>query len=318
MERAYREDELLDATIVDSEGYVYGRVEKISINEDEIVLLAYEEKPDVRTTIDMKSLVDALLQDIKMDMGSKFRRVTQLDILQENVRKELGLKLTEKLTEEHYQKYAERLNVPIPQTKTSVDRKEQKGTVSLSEVKTMKITVIGKEKSMKLIKIIMLNEPKEATFRKIPTQKEVPYRSTDVLRDKLVLDSEGKALGYVDSVVLFQDMPGIRIYISKVSGQVSLGMLARYLEESGKSDVAALLRKHFMEYPDSHRYTVSMDELDDFMQQTRVSFSLPETAMTSKGTREFVADIPWREVSKIGDVVLLKSTYSDLRSKGYF
>jgi len=317
MERAYREDELLDATIIDSEGYVYGKVEKISITEDEIVLLAYEEKPDVKTMVDTSNLKETLLKDVRTSLGLKLRGVTPNDTLTENIRKELGLRLDERLSDEHYQKYAERLSLPVPLTKATVDRREEKGTVTLNEVKTMKVTVIGKEKWTKAIKIILLHEPKEAVFRKIPVQKKVPYRSTDVLKDKLVLDSDGKALGYLDSVVLFQDMPGIRVYVSKVSGQVSLNLLARYLEESGKSDAAALLRKHFADYPDSHRYTLSLDELDDFMHSTKLSFVLPENAITNQGTRDFVADIPWNEIHKIGDVVLLKSPMTELRSKGY-
>ena len=317
MERAYREDELLDATIIDSEGYVYGKVEKISITEDEIVLLAYEEKPDVKTMVDTSNLKETLLKDVRTSLGLKLRGVTPNDTLTENIRKELGLRPDERLSDEHYQKYAERLSLPVPLTKATVDRREEKGTVTLNEVKTMKVTVIGKEKWTKAIKIILLHEPKEAVFRKIPVQKKVPYRSTDVLKDKLVLDSDGKALGYLDSVVLFQDMPGIRVYVSKVSGQVSLNLLARYLEESGKSDAAALLRKHFADYPDSHRYTLSLDELDDFMHSTKLSFVLPENAITNQGTRDFVADIPWNEIHKIGDVVLLKSPMTELRSKGY-
>lgn len=317
MERAYREDELLGATIIDSEGYVYGKVEKISITEDEIILLAYEEKPDVKTVVDADNLKETLLKDVKKSIGLKLRGITPNDTLTENIRKELGLRLDEKLSDEHYEKYAERLSLPLPLTKATIDRREEKGTVTLNEVKTMKVTVIGKEKWTKTVKVILLHEPREAVFRRIPVQKKVPYRNTDVLKDKLVLDSDGKALGYVDSVVLFQEMPGIRVYVSRVSGQVSLSMLARYLEESGKSDAAGLLRKHFADYPDSHRYTLTLDELDDFMNSTKISFVLPENIITNQGTRDLVADIPWDAINKIGDVVLLKSTLTDLRSKGY-
>lgn len=317
MERAYREDELLDATIIDSEGYVYGKVGKINITEDEIILLAYEEKPDVKTVADINSLRETLLKEVKPSLGLKLRGITANDILTESIRKELALDPDGKINDEHYQKYAERLSLPVPMTKAAADRIEEKGTVSLSEVRTMKVTVIGKEKWTKAVKVVLLHEPKEAVFRRIPIQKKVPYRSTEVLKDKLVLDSEGKALGYLDSVVLFQDMPGIRVYVSKVSGQVSLAMLSRYLEETGKSDAAALLRKHFADYPDSHRYTLTLDELDDFMHSTKISLTLPEDAISNQGTRDFVADIPWNEIQKIGDVILLKSTLTELRSKGY-
>lgn len=317
MERAYREDELLGATIVDSEGYIYGKVEKVSITEDEVVLFAYEDKPDVKTVADIVGLKEELLKGVKTTFGSKMRRATVLEVLIDNIRKDLGLGLDEQLSDEHYLKYAERMGVAIPRVKATVERKEQKGTVSLSEIKTIRITVLGKEKGTRVIKVILLEEPKEAAFRRIPIQEKVPYRSTDVIKDKLVLDSEGNALGYVDSVVLFQGMPGVRVYVSKISGQVSLSLLARYLDESGKSDAAALVRKQFLEHPETHRYTVELEELEDFMRKKKLSFRLPDKVMASQGSRDFVADIPWKAVQKIGDVLLLKSTLADLRSKGY-
>jgi sporulation protein YlmC with PRC-barrel domain len=62
---------------------------------------------------------------------------------------------------------------------------------------------------------------------------------------------------------------------------------------------------------------LTLDELDDFMNSTKISFVLPENVITNQGTRDLVADIPWDAINKIGDVVLLKSTLTDLRSKGY-
>ena len=316
MERAYREDELVDATIIDSEGYIYGKVEKINIGENEIVVLAYEGKPDVKTVADLVSLKSDLLKGVQLSFGSKMRRMTPEDILTESIRKELGLSLDGRLNDEHYLKYAERMGVSVPMVKATVERKEQKGNVSLNEIKTVRITVIGKEKGTKVIKIILLRKPKEAEFRKIPIQTKVPYRSTEIIKDKLVLDVEGNALGYVDSVVLFQGMPGIRVYVSKMSGQASLSLLARYLDESGQSNAAALVRKHLLD-PESHRYTATTDELEDFMREKKLSFRLPDNVIGSQDAREFVADFPWDEIQKIGDIVLLKSTLTDLRSKGY-
>lgn len=317
MERAYREDELIGAAIIDSEGYIYGKVEKININEDEIVVLAYEGKPDVKTVVDVPSLKESLLKNVKTTFGLKVRRVTPEEVLVENIRKEFGLGLDEQLSDEHYMKYAERMGFEVPQIKATLERKEQKGNVSLSEIKTIKITVIGKEKGTKVIKVILLRKPKEAEFRKVPIQAKVPYRSTELIKDKLVLDAEGNALGFVDSVVLFQGNPGIRVYVSKMSGQVSLTLLTKYLEEVGQSNAAAQVRKHLLER-EAHRYTATMEELEDFMHKMKLNFRLPEKVIGSQDTRELVADIPWSEIQKIGDVVLLKSTLTDLRSKGLF
>lgn len=316
MERAYREDELLDATIVDSEGYVYGKVERINISENNVVLLAKEEKPDARTVADLNGLKEILLRDVKTPFGPRLSRATPIDMLAEKVRKELGLGAEEKLGDEHYIKYAERIGVSVPRVKATVARKEQKGTVNLNEVKTIRLTVIGKEKETRLIKIILLGEPKEAVFRKIPIQEKVPYRSSEVLKDRLVLDAEGNALGYVDSVVLFQDMLGIRIYVTKIGGQVNLTLLTKFLEEIGQSEAAELVEKHF-ENQKSSRNIVEVEELESFMREKSLAFRFPERVVASQGIREFVADIPWDAIGKIGDVVLLKSKSTDLRSKGY-
>ena len=187
--------------------------------------------------------------------------------------------------------------------------------MSLSEIKTIRITVIGKEKGTKVIKVVLLRKPKEADFRKIPIQTKVPYRSTELIKDKLVLDTEGNALGYVDSTVLFQGTLGIRVYISKASGQVSLTLLNHYLEEVGQSNVANQVRKHLLG-PETRRYTATIEEVEDFMHKMKLNFRLPEKVIGSQDARELVADIPWSEIQKIGDVVILKSTLTDLRSKG--
>jgi len=316
VERAYREDELLDALVIDSEGYVYGKVGKIKISEDEVLLLVNEYKPDVKTVVDVASLKEELLKGAKKNFGSRLRRMTLSDILAKDVRKDLGLGLDDQLADEHFLKYAERLGIPIRYTKVASERKDQKGAVSLNEIKTIKTTVIGREKGTTVIRVILLREPKEAAFRGIPVQENAPYRSTEAVKDKLVLETNGQALGYVDSVVLFDSMPGIRVYVSKTGGLVNLSLLTRYLEESGQSDVADLMRKQLMN-PELNRYNAEIEEVEDFMRQTRLSFRVPEKIISSHHTREFVADIPWNNIHKIGDVILLKSTLTDLRSKGY-
>ncbi len=317
MERAYREDELQEATIIDSEGYIYGKVEKVDIEEDKIVLRAYESRPDVKTVVDLNGLKTELLNNVEVTLTTKLQRLSPADLLTKNIKKELGLGFNEPVMDQHIINYAERLGIAIPQTKASVERKEPKGIVSLGEVKAMKISVVERQEGTEVTKVILLHEPKEATFRKIPIQERVPYRNTDAIKDKLILDADGAVLGYVDSVVLFQEKPGIRVFSSKKTGQVSLGLLNKYLEETGKPDVATLLRRHFEQSLGAYHYTIKKEDVEDFMNKMKLTFTLPEKIMTSSYVREFVADIPWDEVYKIGDVVLLKSTLSDLQSKGY-
>jgi len=317
MERAYREDELLDSVVIDSEGYIYGKVGKIIVKEDEICLSIYETKPDERTVVDVDALKEELLKRVKLTFTAKLQRLLSFEVLTQNIRKEFGLKPEEPLIDQHYIKYSERLGIGIPYKKATEERKEPKGIVTLGEVKTMRISTIGSKERSTAIKVILLHEPKEARFRKIPVQKTVPYRSTETLRDKLVIDLEGLAVGYVDSIVLFRHMPGIRIYTSKPTDSVSLSWLFRYLEKMDRPDIIEALKKYFGMESSSHVYNVKMDDLEDFMRKTKLTFKVPDSVLFDQHVKEFITDIPWDVVHKIGDVILLGLTLSELKSKGY-
>lgn len=317
MERAYREDELTDALIVDSEGYIYGKVERIEVKEDEIDLRVYESKPDERTIADIDTIKEELLKRVNLTFASKLQRLSSSEVLAQDIRKELGLKLEEPLTDQHYMKYAEGHGIEILHKKVAEERKEPKGTINLHEVKTIKITTIGTGERAVVTKIILLHEPKEAKFRKIPLQKEITYRRPEILRDKLVIDSSGLAVGYVDSIVLFHDTPGIRIYTSKPTDSVSLSWLFQYLEESGRPDIKESIKKYFGTESGFHVYRVTMDDLEEFMKKTKTNFKVPEKVFIEQRVKEFLMDIPWEMISRIGDVVLIRLTLSELKSKGY-
>ncbi len=312
MERAYREDELLEATIIDSEGYIYGKVQKIEVQEEKINLVVYESKADSRTTIDVDLLKIELLKDLQLPIGARIQGLRPTEILVENIKKELGLKPEQSVTDENYTEYAKRLGVPLPQRKFETERRESKGDVDLGEIKSIQVSVIGTEADQKVVKVILLNDPREATFRNIPVQEKVPYHNTDAIRDKLVLDSNGIALGYVDSVVLFPTGPGIRVYSSKTSDGVELRMLREYLDVSGQSHIARLVARYFKES------IIRKEELEDFKRKAGLNFSLPANAIRSRSIKELVMDVPWNAIHKIGDVIILSLPLLDLKSKGYF
>ncbi len=312
MDRAYREDELLEATVIDSEGYIYGRVGKINVDEDKITLIIYESKPDTRTVVDVDALKEELLKNVNVTVGAKLQRLLPREILLRNMRRELGLEAREPLTDQHYLKYAERLGIPISHKRVKAERKEPKGSIDLHEIKTIRISMISTGQEEKVIKIIILRDPREAMFRRIPVQEKIPYRDTKVIQDKLVLDASSVALGYVDSVVFFRETPGIRVYLHKTEERVDMAALRRHLDETGKSPVARIIERYFT------WDTVRRDELEVFMQKTKLTFTLPDNLLLTKQVKKLVMDVPWEVVHKIGDVVMLRLTLPELRSKGYF
>jgi sporulation protein YlmC with PRC-barrel domain len=213
-------------------------------------------------------------------------------------------------------KYAEMHGIEVSYKKSSEDRIEQKGVVTLHEMKTIGISSIGSENAS-VVKVILLHEPKEANFRKIPLQKTVPYKPTELLRDKLVVDSEGIAIGYIDSTVLYRNSLGIRVYSAKPTDTVNLSWLFQYLEKIGRNDIRETLEKYLGEGRRSHDFLVRKDDLEEFMRDTSLNFRIPESALYDQQVKELLMDIPWEIIHKIGDVVLLKLTLSEIKSKGH-
>jgi sporulation protein YlmC with PRC-barrel domain len=318
MERAYREDELLDSTVIDSEGYIYGKIGKVNIKEDEITLLVYEDRPDEKTVVDLQALKEELLRKIKPTfLAEKLQKLSPTDILIRDVRKELDLKPNEPVKDQHYIDYAERTGIEVKTKKATEERKEPKGQIPLQDVKAIGVSTVGTKNVAGAIRIVLLQGPKEAAFRKIPPQKTVSFRDTDAIKDKLVIDSKAHALGYLDSVVLFQNAPGIRIYAMKLSDSVSLSWLIKYLDSTGRSDIVEALMKYFKVGEGDHVYRMTKTELDGFMQKTRMTFKVPDELLIDRSVKDFVMDIPWSSIAKIGDIIILKKTLSEFRSEGF-
>jgi len=317
MERAYREDELLDSVAVDSEGYIYGKIGKISIKEDEVSLLVYEARPDEKTVVDVEAIKEELLKRSKPTFSAKLQKLPPKEVLAENLRKELGLKTDAPLDDQHYIEYAELTGIQIPYKKASEERKEPKGNVRLQDIIAIGVSTIGTKNSSNVMRIVLLREPREASFRRIPVQKTVPFRNTDSVKDKLVIDAKGLALGYLDSVVLFQNTLGIRIYAMKPTDSVSLSWLIKYLDNRGRPDIVEALLKYFRIETGDHVYKMTRSELEGFMQKTKLMFKVPDELLIDRSLKEFVMDIRWDMIAKIGDVIILRGTLAELRSIGY-
>jgi sporulation protein YlmC with PRC-barrel domain len=317
MERAYREDELIDSVVVDSEGYIYGRIGKIDIKEDAVTLLVYEARPDERTVLNIEALKEELLKKVKLNLSAKVQKLSPNEILNTNIRRELNLKTDAPLSDQHFVNYAERTGVEITYRKAAEERREPKGNVRLEDVKAVGVSTVGTKEATDVMKIILLREPREAAFRRIPVQKGVAFRSTDALKDKLVIDAKGLALGYVDSVVLFQNTLGIRIYSLKPSDSVSLSWLIKYLDGAGRPDIVEALVKYFRVETGNHFYRMTKIELEDFMKKSKLVFKVPDELLIDRSVKDFMMDIPWNVVAKIGDVAVLHKTLSELRSSGY-
>ncbi|MCD6262992.1 hypothetical protein J7L60_01075, partial [Candidatus Bathyarchaeota archaeon] len=112
--RKYREEELLDALVVDSEGHIVGRVGSFVVTPRTIIVKLYELEKKSRTEPDEEELVKRLMEAVPKKKGL-LSKAPSLEDLYADVRKELGKEATEEVTLEDLVRYAEVKGVEVPQ-----------------------------------------------------------------------------------------------------------------------------------------------------------------------------------------------------------
>ncbi len=313
MERAYKEEELVDGVVIDSEGYIYGKVDGINVEEDKVVFLVYESKPDSKELPDIEALKDDLAERVKTSFTDRMRGVSQRELLEKRIREELDLNSDEALKNEHIVSYGERVGVKASIKKAEVERREVKGEVELGEISAIMVSVINTRDEEKTLKVVFLNQPREAMYRRIPLQETVPFKNSESLRDKLVLDAQGVALGFVDSVVFSPSGVSMRVCAYRPMDYVRLRGLYDYFDDAGRTAFAELIKGYFK--GDEAR----RDELEDFIYRMARGSSLPipPDLIYQRYVKEMTMDVPWKGIHKIGDVVVLKLPLPELKEKGY-
>lgn len=293
----FREEDLLDAIVVDQEGYICGRIANFSVESNQIIMNLYGYDKKIVETPDKDELFRTLVELIPKK--GFFNRESTTQAIYDWVRDTLHLSKKEVITLEHLVEYAKLKRIFIPYKKQEVKVKTDKGSVDWFKVEKIAFTDLGK--------CVLLKEPVEAKRRGIPVEKEINYKSTQYLSGRLVIDSEAKIIGSAVKF-LIGSPPGILINIERAikTSQPDYNALISTLVPSKFKDSKDLFNQLKQ---DLNIGTATEDNLVDWAKKNKIN--VPMTVIERKEViRELSID--WDRIAKIGDVVIFIEPVEEL------
>ncbi|MGQ9468854.1 MAG: hypothetical protein ACUVTD_03385 [Nitrososphaerales archaeon] len=285
----FRPSELVGTLIVDSEGYVYGHVIRVDIRPEGPVFKIKSLKNVQESVPD----IDALKQDLLRDLKEK-SSVSNVQELYEFVAKELKI---QSVTENDLINYAKLKEVKIHMKEVLREVEEDKPDIYLSDVEAINKSELGS--------CILVKTPIEATIRGVEPQKTVLYQKEESLRGKLVIDSTGKILGKVHSILM--DAEGLSIQVSK-DGIVT--KLIPDMNSLKKMVFSEKTLKGLIKDMESLGFEQPQDLTDEKLlaYAKMKGYDIPTRLISSKTVLLYKSSVPWHQIRKIGDVILLNKT----------
>jgi sporulation protein YlmC with PRC-barrel domain len=305
----FTESELTDTTVVDSEGYIAGSIETLRIDPTEIFVQLYGVEKERREVIDIAALNERfsstmpvkrnipIFAEDAFESGYKPRRQA-LDI-RAVVREQLNLEQSDQVTEEQIARYAISLGLAIPypvqETETRIDR----GAIPWALVDRVGSSDFGR--------CVILKEPYEAKRRGIEIKDSVPYRGKKELEDKMVIDSDAKPVGSaIDILIGITHGILVRKQSYKEEESIDLDLLMKSLIPSRFNNFEDFKKKVSK---DLGKKTVGIAEISAWCK--RYNMSLPSKRQT-KVVSDFEFSVDWKDIGKIGDVIILSKTIEEL------
>jgi len=300
-----REEELLDSLVVDSEGYVCGRVGSFDVEPDRIMINLYDFEAKKIKVPDEEKLLNNLIE-YALRMKLIGRRRPRED-LYKRIREDLGLSTSERITLRELLRYAELKNIEIPAK--FVEKRER---VERGKVDWRLIDKIGESD---LGKCILLKEPVEARKRGVEITDKVPYYGTEYLSGRMVIDAEAQIIGSAEKILLrIGASPGLLIKKERVikSEVLDIDALIRRFVPSIYRDEIELYKAVAKELGLKGR--IRAEEMRRVYITRWAEKRGIEIPKRFKERRETIQEIPgdWECIKKIGDVILLNKSLEDL------
>ncbi|RLF16456.1 MAG: hypothetical protein DRJ97_01005 [Thermoprotei archaeon] len=284
------EESLANALVVDSEGYVCGRVYRARYEEDEVFIDVYKLVEQRVTGPDYEKLKLELLKTLPWRPW----KPRSLKELEDKVRRELRLPSSAPVTDKELYEYARLRGLPIPTRSYEHRDKKVVYSFSLKQIETIGVSGLGT--------CVLLKEPVEALRLNLQPTSRVPFRSTEQVKGKLTIDSAGKILGRAQKVLL-GDTLVLRVdledYVVKKVPDVDL-LLSRYQTELGGLG----------ERPPKPKLQVSVEQLVEWARREGMEVPYKEERRVEKVGE---LDVKWSEIKKIGDVILLSKRLEELK-----
>jgi len=281
--RFFSLDEIRDAMVIDSEGFIYGYVKDLQVLEEDVGLAVYISSRVNEPVVDVEKLQSIL------SSRASLRGDEPLELLVSIARRD-GLDIPYKVAEKEF--------VWL------------KGFVSVSEIQLIDVKRVSVDDIDSIIKAVLLKTPREALFRGIPIQSAKPIYRVDQVLNKIVVSMSRGVLGIAKEVVVGAGEIGFRVYrVRSFKKVVNWIAFTAQVKKLGFKEAYERL----VEFRDPYRFSkldVSIakdveEVLKDLKEKDKVVVLLQEFVEVEPGAIEF-EDISSSDVVKVGDVVISK------------
>lgn len=283
IQRFYSIEELRNATIVDSEGLVYGYVKDLERIDSDVRIVAY-----------IKYRYNDIIPDV--DKLIKILKNRGIEIGREPI--EIPISIARR----------EGIDIPVK----VIDREVEliKGYISIEEIELIDIARIRREQSEETIRIVLLSTPREALYRGIQVSSSREDIDISSIMDKLVVSKSRGILGYAKEVVVAPKAVGVRVYRSYgARGFINWISFLTTIKRMGKRE----LFEKLAQFRDPYRYSrLELSYLNDvknmIMQnkESRDVINLLDKYVITEEERGDYIDIPLSKVLKVGDIVIVE------------
>ena len=268
---------LTNALVIDSEGFIYGRVEGIEVKEDDLLIKVYEEKGLEREEVDYEKLLQILFNEYARRKRG-FRRPKLEDFYKE-VRRTLGIPEKESIKTEDLIEYTKQIGLKIKIPKKSIRRvkKYVKGLVSVKEIRSIALTRLPQESGgVKDYTIILLKTPRQAEYSGNFPPEKPPYLPPEKIKNMLVIRPDAKILGYADNLLIGAGIVGLRVKIPPIYKRVLNlrvfieDLQANYPDKPFISNISGLrsyLKRHHLRESADHVDVSSIPVLESWMKK---------------------------------------------------
>lgn len=286
----FEEEYLKDAIVVDSEGYVCGRVNGFTVEPDSIFINLYGYDEKVEEIPDEEELIKRLIGLIPKPF---FRREASIEEFYTWARETLHLSNREPVMPAHLIELAEKKNLEVPYKTEEITTKVDKGSVRWSLVAKVGITDLGK--------CILLNEAVEAQKRGIAVNDKVSFKDTKEVAGAIVIDSDAKIVGLTQKF-LVGDLPGLLINVEHVQ------KIEQYDVNAVTSSLIPSLYQDFDQLSKQVRKDLKLKEITDddmvvWAKKNKINVPI-KTIENIEILMELRMD--WNKIAKIGDIVILR------------
>ena len=276
-------NELKNAVVVDSEGFIYGKVMEYYLTDGKLFLKAYIEIKAKEKIVN----VDRIISELE-EKGVNIPSDAPLELIVTRAKEE-GLDIYYKLAEKPYTLL--------------------KGLLPIDEIRWIDSTTLEKEIEEK-ITIVLLKTPREARYRGVSEQKEVTLVDREYFQGKLVLSHSKGILGYASELVVGPGKVGLRVIKRKgEKGYVNWLAFLTWLRRRRETKVAAFLSERIDPYRNSRIELSKLNELRVLLREANASRDIVEGLdkhiIYEKGTGIYI-DIPWDSILKLRDVIIVK------------